>query len=128
MRVLLVEDNKINRMIGSKFLRRWEIEIETAENGKIAIEMLNNDPNFDVILMDLNMPEMGGLSATRYIRAMSDVYYQTVPIIAMTADVSPDIQTETRKSGMNGYLSKPFDPETLFEILERYSSVIHEKP
>ena len=118
MQVLLVEDNKVNQMIGRKFLRAWKIEAATAENGKIAVEMLQNDPRFDAILMDLNMPVMGGLEACRQIRRMNGSYYKTVPIIALTADVSANVQEETRQSGMNAYLSKPFDPVKLFKMLE----------
>ena len=120
MKVLLVEDNKVNRMIGTKFLKRWNINTETAENGRLAVEKLIGDTTFDVILMDLNMPEMGGIEAAGHIRSMTGEYYQNVPIIALTADVSPNIHEETRMSGMNDYLSKPFDPEKLFELLGRF--------
>lgn len=118
MKVLLVEDNKVNRMIGRKFLRKWEIDAHLAENGKIAVEKLQAQPPFDLILMDLNMPVMGGLEATRMIRNLPAPHYQTVPIIALTADVSPNVREAAQASGMNDFLSKPFDPVRLFELLE----------
>jgi len=119
MKVLLVEDNKVNLKIGGKFLQKWEIELETAENGQIAIETLKQNPDFDLILMDLNMPIMGGIEATRIIRSLPDECYQTIPIIALTADVSPNVQEEAQLSGMNDFLTKPFDPVRLFEVLEK---------
>ena len=118
MKVLMVEDNKVNRIIGRKFLRKWEIDIEMAENGKIAVEALEKKPDYDLILMDLNMPVMGGMEATRIIRGMPELKNKRLPIVALTADVSPNVE-EARASGMDGFLSKPFDPAMLFAILEK---------
>ncbi|MEO1449212.1 MAG: ATP-binding protein, partial [Bacteroidota bacterium] len=119
MKVLLVEDNIINRKIGSKFLKKWDIEIELAENGQIALDKLTKQPEFDLVLMDLNMPVMGGIEATSIIRSKPDAPFRNIPIIALTADVSPDVKERTLASGMNDYLTKPLDPERLFAVLER---------
>ena len=119
MKVLLVEDNLINQKIGQKFLSKWEIDLRTAENGKIALEQLQNFPEVDLILMDLNMPVMGGMEATRLIRNLPETRFQQIPIIALTADVSPNVRKEARACGMNDFLSKPFDPVALFELLQK---------
>ncbi len=119
MRVLLVEDNAINRKIGSRFLTKWQIDFQVAENGAIAVDTLSESSHFDLILMDLNMPVMGGMEATRRIRSMPEAYYQTLPIVALTADVSLDVQIEAKAIGMHDFLGKPFDPAKLFELLER---------
>lgn len=122
MKVLLVEDQPINQKIGSKFLRKWDIEISTAENGKQAIETILNDQEVDLVLMDLHMPVMGGLEATEVIRRLPDPYFQKLPIIALTADVSENVRLETEQSGMDDFISKPFDPNQLFTILNTYYS------
>lgn len=120
MKVLLVEDQLINQKIGSKFLQKWNIDIDIAENGEIALNRLLEDHSFDLVLMDLHMPVMGGLEATTAIRKLPEAYFQQIPIVALTADVSENIQQETENRGMNDFLSKPFDPNKLFGILERF--------
>lgn len=119
MKVLLVEDNVMNQKIASKFLEKWQIDIHIAENGQVALEKLVKHPHFDLILMDLNMPLMGGIEAAQVIRAQTESIYQSVPIIALTADVSVNTQKKALASGMNDYLTKPIDPIRLFSILEK---------
>ena len=120
MRILLVEDHIVNQKIISKLTQKWKIELAIAENGSEAIDIVKNDQNFDLILMDLHMPEVGGVEATKRIRALEDDFYHEVPIIAITADVSSDIIIETESSGMNDFITKPFHPYLLFDILSKF--------
>ena len=120
MRILLVEDHIVNQKIISKLTQKWKIELAIAENGSEAIDIVKNDQNFDLILMDLHMPEVGGVEATKRIRALEDDFYHEVPIIAITADVSSDIIIETESSGMNDFITKPFHPHLLFDILSKF--------
>jgi CheY-like chemotaxis protein len=120
MRILLVEDHIVNQKIISKLTQKWKIELAIAENGSEAIDIVKNDQNFDLILMDLHMPEVGGVEATKRIRALEDDFYHEVPIIALTADVSSDIIIETESSGMNDFITKPFHPHLLFDILSKF--------
>lgn len=119
MKVLLVEDNRVNVMVGKKYLKKWDIEADVAENGQIALEMVSAN-SYDLILMDLNMPVMDGLTATEYIRKKEGNYFTQLPIIALTADVSENVKEKILQSGMNDYLTKPFDPEDLFKSLSAY--------
>ncbi|MEL6253885.1 MAG: ATP-binding protein [Bacteroidota bacterium] len=119
MKVLLVEDNRVNVMVGKKYLKKWDIEVEVAENGQIAVDLISAN-NYDLILMDLNMPVMDGLSATENIRKIEGKYFSELPIIALTADVSENVKENILQSGMNDYLTKPFDPEDLFRSLSSH--------
>ncbi|MEM6802074.1 MAG: ATP-binding protein [Bacteroidota bacterium] len=117
MKVLLVEDNKVNIMVGKKFLKKWKIEVEIAENGALALEKVAQE-SFDLILMDLNMPVMDGISATKELRKAGE----SLPIVALTADVSENVKEAIFSSGMDAYLTKPFNPELLFETLQAHYS------
>ncbi|KAA3614852.1 MAG: response regulator [Calditrichaeota bacterium] len=121
LKVLLVEDNRINSLVAMRFLQKWEIEVETAENGEDAIGLVL-EKKYDVVLMDLHMPVMDGFRATEIIRKHSNSDIATVPIIALTADALSDVREHVFKVGMDGYVTKPFDPENLFKILARYSA------
>ncbi|MDR7272974.1 signal transduction histidine kinase/CheY-like chemotaxis protein [Pelomonas saccharophila] len=113
-RVLLVEDNPVNQQVASAFLAMVKLEVEIAENGLEAIERLKQE-NFDAVLMDMQMPEMDGLTATRLIRAMPQ--HARLPIIAMTAGaMERDIQ-DCLAAGMNAHVSKPIDPRQLVRTL-----------
>lgn len=117
IKVLVVDDNQINRLLINKILTKWGVISEFAENGVEAIEKVEATPDFDVILMDINMPRMGGLEATEILRAKADPYYQQVHIIALTASVLNDHTNEI--GGMNDYILKPFEPAILFDKLSR---------
>ena len=119
-RVLLAEDVVINAEIIIMLLSMKEIETQLAENGKIAVEMFESHPEgyYDAILMDMRMPEMDGLEATKRIRAMDRPDAKTVPIIALTANAFDDDVQRSMQSGLNAHLSKPVEPEILFETLE----------
>jgi CheY-like chemotaxis protein len=121
--VLVVDDNQINRLLLNKVLVRWGITADFAENGLQAVEKIENNRNYDVVLMDIYMPEMGGLEATNVIRAKQEQYFKELPIIALTASMLTSEMDEMEQAGMNDYILKPFDPKNLFEKLSRYQKV-----
>ena len=114
MRVLVAEDNKINQMVVEELLSSVGIEVTMAENGIEALERLR-EGSFDVVLLDIQMPEMDGLTAAAQIR--SDPRYGALPILAMTANVGDDHLEESLKAGMNDHLAKPVDAEQLYRAL-----------
>lgn len=118
LKVLVAEDNPINILVIKKTLEQWNIEPVIAENGKIAVQKMA-EQDFDIILMDLYMPEMDGYQAATAIRQFSDAYKAAVPIIALTADVNNSVALKVKASGMNTCLSKPFDPNDLFQKLKK---------
>lgn len=111
LRVLLVEDNDINRLYARSILKKWQCHIDVAENGLVAVEKIKND-FFDVVLMDIQMPVMDGYEATKAIRAMAQG--SQLPIIALTANATPHDVEKCLTAGMNDYLPKPFTPEDLY--------------
>lgn len=112
LRVLLAEDNMMNVYFMRNLLQRWNIKIDVAENGQQAVA-LNCEKVYDLILMDVNMPVMDGLEATRKIREDHDPIRSAVHIIALTADVSDEIKEKLTQYGMNDYLPKPFQLDEL---------------
>jgi len=118
--VLVVDDNQINRLLINKVLKKWGATADFAENGQEAIDKLELHRNFDVVLMDIHMPIMGGLEATSVIRSKSDPYFQKLPIIALTASMLSNQMGQIENAGMNDYILKPFDPTTLHDKLSRY--------
>ena len=122
IRLLLVEDNEINRVIATQLLSKWNIDSEHAENGLVALEKLKTQ-QYDIILMDLQMPKMDGFEAASAIRAMEDVYYKTVPIIALTAAATTEAKNKVFECGMNGFATKPFKPEELFQTIAEHLNV-----
>jgi len=119
-RVLLAEDVLINAEIMKQLITMKEAEIEHAANGRIAVEMFDAGPldYYDAILMDVRMPEMDGLEATKAIRALDRADAKRVPIIAMTANAFDEDVQRSLQVGMNAHLSKPVEPEHLFRTLE----------
>lgn len=123
MRVLIAEDNPVNVMLMKKLLSKWNITPFIAENGERAIEFVQYG-NFDIILMDLQMPVMNGFDAAIEIRKMADPQKANIPIIALTASALFDIKERVFSSGMNDYVSKPFKPTELYDkILNLVSTV-----
>jgi two-component system, sensor histidine kinase and response regulator len=116
-RVLLVEDNELNREVASGLLEDAPITVSAADNGEVAIRMLN-ESKYDLVLMDMQMPVMDGLTATRAIRQNSQ--FNDLPIIAMTANVMAGDCERCLEAGMNDHLAKPIDPDKLFEALLRW--------
>ena len=119
-RVLLAEDIQLNAEIMVMVLEMRRIESELAENGRIAVELFASRPEgyYDAILMDMRMPEMDGLEATRAIRAMDRADAKTIPIIALTANAFDEDVQSSLQAGLNAHLSKPVQPEVLFATLE----------
>ncbi|RYY33943.1 MAG: PAS domain S-box protein [Sphingobacteriaceae bacterium] len=118
--VLVVDDNQINRLLVNKVLKKWGATTDFAENGREAVEKIEVNANYDAVLMDIHMPEMGGLEATKIIRAKTENYFQQLPIIALTASMLNTEINQITNAGMNDYLLKPFDPKTLYAKLSRY--------
>lgn len=119
-KILLVEDNEINSMVAKKMLEKKGIVVVVAENGQIAVDLYqtSEEGEFDAVLMDIRMPVMDGLEATRLIRNMDRGDSRTVPIIAMTADAFTEDMEKTKLAGMDVHLSKPVQPKVLFSVLE----------
>jgi PAS domain S-box-containing protein len=117
---LVVDDNQINRLLINKVLKKWGATADFAENGVEAVDKIQANRNYDVVLMDIHMPEMGGLEATQVVRSLQEPYFQQLPIIALTASMLNSQMDQIGGAGMNDYILKPFDPKTLFEKLSRY--------
>ena len=121
LRLLVVDDNAVNRELICSLLAPFELDIATAEDGVAAIEAVLRAP-FDVILMDVQMPNMDGLTATRRIRSELDGLASRIPIIAMTANVLPDQVARCLEAGMDDHLGKPINPHDLLHALDRWSA------
>ncbi|HQF55028.1 MAG TPA: ATP-binding protein [Fibrobacteria bacterium] len=116
-RILLVEDNPLNQEVGKGLLEFAGYAVEVAENGQVGLDMLSVRP-FDLVLMDLHMPVMGGLEATRRLRFIPEC--ATLPVIALTADMLPGVAEECLAAGMDSFVGKPFDPKALLEKIESH--------
>ncbi|MBR6089575.1 MAG: response regulator [Anaerolineaceae bacterium] len=119
LHVLIAEDMQINADILTDLLDLEEITAEHAENGKIAVEMFSSQPenHFDAILMDIRMPVMDGLEAAAAIRSLDRPDAKTIPIIAMTANAFDEDVQRSLQAGMTAHLSKPVEPDRLYETL-----------
>ncbi|MFM2048224.1 MAG: hypothetical protein RI955_772 [Bacteroidota bacterium] len=118
-KVLLVEDNMFNQLIATKFLEKWNIKVDTAVNGKLALDKMKFN-HYDIVLMDIQMPEMNGMEATKHIRASEDELTRNVPIIALTAAALDNESNELAECGLTDYVSKPFNPNELHDKLLHY--------
>ncbi len=118
--ILLAEDMAVNAEIMVMVLGMREMEVDLAENGRIAVELFGSHAEgyYDAILMDMRMPEMDGLEATRAIRASGRADAKSIPIIALTANAFDEDVQRSMQAGLNAHLSKPVEPETLFDTLE----------
>jgi signal transduction histidine kinase/DNA-binding response OmpR family regulator len=118
IRILVVEDNEINQQVAREILESAGAIVTIARNGREAVKLLTPEA-FDIVLMDLQMPEMDGYEATRLLR--SDPRLQEIPIIAMTAHVLAEERQRCLEAGMNDHISKPIDPDALFATLARWT-------
>ncbi|BCN92882.1 hypothetical protein THMIRHAM_06670 [Thiomicrorhabdus immobilis] len=128
MHVLLAEDNPINQQIAIELMESRGVQVSLAQNGQEALELLNNqaDDYFHLILMDLQMPVKDGYQATTEIRAQDQ--YQALPIVAMTAHALNEERERTHSIGMNGHLTKPVNPEELYNTLAKYFTQVTQVP
>lgn len=118
LKLLIVEDNRINILLLEKLLHSWGVQTVVAVNGQEAVAQILNNA-FDGILMDLHMPVMDGYAATSAIRASQDERRASIPIIAMTASVSHNVNSKIKEVGMQDYLTKPFQADQLYEKLQQ---------
>jgi CheY-like chemotaxis protein len=116
--VLLAEDNRVNQLVAKRLLERCGHEVVLAETGRQAVAA-HAQQKFDVILMDVQMPEMNGFEATAAIRAAEGTSSESTPIVAMTAHAMKGDRERCLSEGMDDYVSKPIDGAVLFEVIER---------
>jgi CheY-like chemotaxis protein len=126
-KILLVEDNQMNQELAVSLLNSVGLTAMIANNGKEALDMLKKDA-FDLVLMDIQMPIMDGLTATREIRAREDEYFKKVPILAMSARAFQKDTEECLEAGMNAHIVKPIDPTVLYEEMAKFLPVAAETP
>ncbi|HET8866028.1 MAG TPA: ATP-binding protein [Gracilimonas sp.] len=119
LKLLLAEDNLVNQKVMIRFFERWNVEMKVVDNGLEVLEALK-EQNFDVILMDLQMPEMDGYEASENIRKLDDPYKRKTPIIALTAAALKEVREKVYAAGMNDFVTKPFDPAELERKLFSY--------
>tara|TARA_R110002049_G_scaffold216652_9_gene388098 strand:+ start:2796 stop:3620 length:825 start_codon:yes stop_codon:yes gene_type:complete len=117
--ILVVEDNEFNLILTTEYLHARECKVIEAKNGIQAIESLKENPEINLVLMDIQMPEMDGVTATKKIRS-SDQPYKNVPIIAVTADAVFGDRERFLEMGMNDYLSKPLFRGALYSLVDQY--------
>lgn len=120
-RILLVEDNTINQLVVQRMLKQLNLSAQVASNGLEALERLNAN-RYDLVLMDVQMPEMDGLEATRRIRAHTNKNLAAIPIIAMTAHARAEDREECLRAGVNEYVTKPITFERLVDVITRFST------
>ncbi|MGF7216307.1 CheY-like chemotaxis protein [Spirosoma lacussanchae] len=116
IRLLLVDDYPINLKMAQRFMQKWGILVDTAENGQIAIDKFSAG-TYDIVLMDLEMPVLDGYLATEAIRRLNPI----VPVLALTGSAPFSNQDRAFAIGMNDYVTKPFNPDDLFEKIARYT-------
>jgi signal transduction histidine kinase/CheY-like chemotaxis protein len=124
LKMLIAEDNPVNVLLMKKLLSKWKIKPVIADNGEHAIEIVKHG-DFDIILMDLQMPVMNGFDAAMEIRKLPDAKKASIPIIALTAAALVDIKEQVINAGMNDYVSKPFKPEELLEKILSLVAAVH---
>jgi PAS domain S-box-containing protein len=118
-KILIVDDNEINLLIAKRILTRYDLDIDFAINGEVAIEMVQKTM-YDLIFMDIKMPGIDGFETTRHIRALKGGNFKTVPIIALTASTLSNEYAKFEESGMDGHILKPFKPEEIRDLLSTH--------
>jgi CheY-like chemotaxis protein len=117
-RILLAEDHPVNQQVAGAMLRRRGHHVDIVGNGRLAVDAVRRDV-YDVVLMDVQMPELDGLGATRQIRALGGAF-ETLRIVALTAHEAVDQRAQCEAAGMNAFVTKPFRPADLFEVVETH--------
>ena len=119
--ILLVDDNPVNRRMAKIILSKAGYRVTTVDNGRQTLELYQNSPDtFDLIFMDINMPEINGFETTRQIRILEVDSGTRVPIIAFTANVLPVFREVCLKAGMDDFLTKPFKREDIFAVVKKW--------
>jgi len=119
-KILVAEDNKINFFVANKFLTKWGTIVTHAENGRIALELIK-DNKYDLVLMDLHMPDIDGIEATEKIKGSTDPEIKSLPIIALTAAIMSDGEKKLEDLAIDDYILKPFKPRDLYLKILKYS-------
>ena len=118
-RVLLVEDNENNAFIASRYFKRWKLKFDHATNGQEALDKLWTK-SYDLVLMDVQMPVMDGLEATRKIRQLREEKFSNLPILVLSAEITDDLRRRLDTAGANDYILKPFKPRNFRKMLVKY--------
>jgi PAS domain S-box-containing protein len=118
--VLIAEDNTINFFVANKFLTKWGILVTHAENGKIALDLIR-DNKYDLVLMDLHMPDVDGIEATEIIRSSDNPEIKNLPIVALTAAIMSDSEKKLEELAIDDYILKPFKPRDLYMKILKYA-------
>jgi signal transduction histidine kinase/ActR/RegA family two-component response regulator len=126
LKVLLVEDNKINQLLARQILTSWGVTVELANDGFEAIAKLQRR-TFDIILLDLQMPEIDGFEVARFVRKTLKSPANQIPIVALTADAFTETKIRAKEAGMNDFITKPYQQKDLFRVLRKFSSSEDEK-
>ncbi len=116
--ILLAEDNAINTLFVATIVNQWGCNLMVATNGNEAVDLVSKH-HFDLILMDIQMPEKDGIEAAIDIRAMADITKRNIPIIALTANGLMGFEKHYFDAGINDYLTKPFSEKALYEMIEK---------
>ena len=126
-KVLLVEDNELNQEIASTILSEAGFTVDIANDGDVAVNKMKQAAagQYDLILMDIQMPKMDGYEATRQIRQLADRQIAAIPIVAMTANAFEEDRQSALDAGMNGHIAKPIENSELFEILKTVLNLQH---
>jgi len=120
IKLLLAEDNLMNQFFAKQLFSKWEIKTDVANNGLQAVELLKKN-DYDIVLLDLQMPEMNGFEVVEIIRDMnSEVKNHNIPVIALTADISPDTKEKVSSSGMDDFVLKPFEQNELYSKIAKF--------
>jgi CheY-like chemotaxis protein len=120
LRILLAEDNMMNQFVAKQIINKWNGEITIVNNGQESIDMLT-EKDFDIVLMDLQMPEMSGYQATEFIRSKATtVKNPAIPIIALTADAFAETKLKVFEAGMNDFVTKPFNQDELYSKIIKH--------
>lgn len=120
IKLLLAEDNAVNQFYAKQLFSKWELKVDVANNGLEAVELLKKN-DYDVVLLDLQMPEMNGFEVVEIIRDInSEVRNHNVPVIALTADISPDTKEKVNSSGMDDFVLKPFEHHELYSKISKF--------
>ena len=118
-RILVAEDNKINFFVANKFLTGWGVQVTHAENGQTALEMIEKE-DYDLVLMDLHMPVMDGIEASRIIRNSENPKIRSIPIVALTAAIMSESHDRIEDLNINDYVLKPFKPQDLYDRILKH--------